>query len=182
MRSKILFISITNFIFGFIISFIVFKSDASLYKIDTNINIFDIINLIVTSSIAIAIGWYITKRFTESRYVKEYTIKEIYNYADHLRIIEKQLYCGKVEIKEIIPFLTELTFKLEKLINTINTFHININGVEKLKEHRRLLYMALSDIDENKLALNEIKLTQVKEVLNLMDIEIKRLIYIINAL
>ena len=42
--------------------------------------------------------------------------------------------------------------------------------------------MALSDIDENKLALNEIKLTQVKEVLNLMDIEIKRLIYIINAL
>ncbi len=61
MRTKLLFISITNFIFGFIISFIVFKSDISLYKIDTNINIFDIINLLVTSLIAIVIGWYITK-------------------------------------------------------------------------------------------------------------------------
>ena len=44
---------------------------------DKNISPFDVFNLIVSSIVAIGLGYYITKKLTEERFMKEYLIADI---------------------------------------------------------------------------------------------------------
>lgn len=173
--------SILNFILGLIIGIVLVKFNIYNYTLDTKINIFDVINLCITSSIAIAIGWYITKKITEIRYEKEYIIDEIFSLSKQFKDIEVMTNSHQeIELSSILPKLTDLALKLEKLANTIEIFNLHKEDLNNLKNERSELHIALTNTDGRVLILDQFKKTELKTIFNKFDCDIKRFVHNIN--
>lgn len=109
----------------------------------------DIINIIVTSSVAIYLGHYITKKLSAERYEKEFII-------DDLRLIESNIgdiytyFKGNSskDVSEVGEKIEILGKSVERLKTTLSVFNYSIS-VSSLEDKLKKLYAEGTNFDGN---------------------------------
>ncbi len=118
-------------------------------KYSKEISPLDIINIIVTSSVAIYLGHYITKKLSAERYEKEFII-------DDLRLIESNIGdiytyfrgSSSKDVSEVGEKIEILEKSVERLKTTLSVFNYDIS-VSSIEDKLKKLYAEGTNFDGN---------------------------------
>jgi hypothetical protein len=179
-------ISIVLFIL--IVAAIIFMFVRSLYcidwfntfKYDNNVSPFDVFNLIISSLIAIGLGYYITKKLTEERFMKEYLITDIEKVENELDNFESILNANNVDLQTVFNALNRLSHKIERIENTARLIDFSINELHNLKQLNFRLFLIATATDQTNVINTSQTNSQLEPVYNEISICLKRIVYHIN--
>ena len=92
----------------------------------------DILNIFVSGAIAIWLGYYITKKLTEQRFLKEFIIKDIYRIEEQIESFERLVHSNNAELKSIFNELNDLKHKIARFERTVKLTPFPCNDVKEL--------------------------------------------------
>jgi len=168
---------------GFIFMFV-----SSLYYIDwfntfvydKNVSPFDIFNLIITSIVAVGLGYYITKRLTEERFMKEYLIADIEKVENELENTESIFDTNNVDLLTVFNALNKLSHKIERIENTAKLIDFNVEEIQSLKQlSYRLFDIATATDDTNRINSFETNM-QLEPIYNDISVCLKKIVHQVN--
>ena len=174
-------------ILAVVLLFIFFRSlycDQWLCSIEYSkeISPIDVIDIIITTCVAIYLGHYITKKLSAERYEKEFII-------DDLRLIESNIgdiytyFRGNAskDVSEVSEKIEILGKSVERLKTTLSVFNYNIS-VSSLDDKLKKLYAEGTNFDGN--TWDPIKdtaqITVCMSYCGIMTIEIRKIVKDIN--
>ena len=100
----------------------------------------DVFNILFSGTIAIWLGWYITKKLTEQRFLKEFIIKDIYRIEEQIESFEKMTQNNKLELQTIFNELHELRNKIERFEKTTAITHFSSSEITNLSNYHKELF------------------------------------------
>jgi hypothetical protein len=100
----------------------------------------DIVNIFVSGAIAIWLGYYITKKLTEQRFLKEFIVKDIYRIEEQIESFEKLVHTSDVELQFIFNELHDLKHKIERFERTAKLTPFTCSEVKDLNNCHTQLY------------------------------------------
>ena len=152
------------------------------FEYDKNISPFDIFNLIITTIMAISLGYYITKKLTEERFMKEYIISDIAKIETELENIESVLNANNVDLSTVFNVLNKLSHKIERIENTAKLIDFKSDELNKL----RLLSYSLFEIatttdDSNKINTLQANI-KLEPIYNDFSKSLRKMVYNVNKI
>lgn len=152
------------------------------FTYDGSISPFDIFNLIISSIVAISLGYYITKKLTEQRFMKEFIISDITKVEMELENIESILSVNNVELTTIFNALNKLSHKIERIENTAKLITFEIDEIRNLK----FLYFQIFQIattTDNSTSINTfVSNSQLEPVFNDFSKSLRKMVYMVNKI
>ena len=144
-------------LFILIVAAIIFMFVRSLYSVDwfnkfeydKNVSPFDVFNLIISSIVAIGLGYYITKKLTEERFMKEYLIADIEKVENELENIESVLNTNNVDLLTVFNALNKLSHKIERIENTAKLIDFRTLEIQELKQFNYTLFQIATATDDS---------------------------------
>jgi len=100
----------------------------------------DILNIIISGAIAIWLGYYITKKLTEQRFLKDFIIKDIYRIEEQIESFEKLVHTNNAKLQSIFDELHDLKSKIERFERTTKLTPYSCNEVKDLNNCHIKLY------------------------------------------
>lgn len=149
-------------------------------KLDYDFALLDIVSLLITSIIAIWIGWYVAKKLSEQRFEKDFLI-------DDLRLIEKEIQ----EIDNVfkssrsvdITLVTSINNKVNALIDrfeeTLTLVSINLS-TDELQGRISDLYSISTDLPSSNEPIENIDVQSISVACDRVIIESRKLVIKIN--
>jgi uncharacterized protein YneF (UPF0154 family) len=101
----------------------------------------DILNIVVSGLIAIWLGYYITKKLTEQRFLKEFVIKDIYRIEEQIESFEKLIRVSNVTAAPIFNELNDLKHRIERFEQTVKLTPLSCSEIKNLNTCHTKLYM-----------------------------------------
>jgi hypothetical protein len=175
-------------LFILIVAVLIFMFVRSLYCIDwfntfeydKNVSPFDIFNLIITSIVAIGLGYYITKKLTEERFMKEYLIADIEKVENELENLESIFDSNNVDLLTVFNALNKLSHKIERIENTAKLIDFSTQEIQNLKHLNFRLFLIATATDEGN-TINSLQTnTQLEPIYNDISVCLKKIVYNIN--
>lgn len=150
------------------------------FEYDKNVSPFDVFNLIISSIVAMGLGYYITKKLTEERFMKEYLISDIEKVENELENIESVLSTNNVDLQTIFNSLNKLSHKIERIENTAKLIDFHTNEIEALKQFNFTLFQIATATDDSiKINSSQIN-TQLEPVYNGISLCLKKIVHQVN--
>ncbi len=100
----------------------------------------DILNIFVSGGIAIWLGYYITKKLTEQRFLKEFIIKDIYRIEEQIELFEKLINTNNAQLESIFNELHDLKHRIERFDRTAKLTHFSCKEIKDLNNCHTELY------------------------------------------
>ena len=105
----------------------------------------DIINIFISGGIAIWLGYYITKKITEQRFLKEFIIKDIYRIEEQVEVFEKLINTNNVQLQSIFNELHDLKHKIDRFDRTAKLTDFSCKEINDLNKcHTELFKISTS--------------------------------------
>lgn len=108
-------------------------------KYDQVVAPLNVLNLIVSAGIALWLGYYITKKLTEQRFIKEFIITDINKIEEELDNFKSIMSGNNVELETAFVSLNRLNHKIENVDKTAKLIDFSPNEIQEIK----LLYYKL---------------------------------------
>lgn len=188
LEIKIIMRKIFIGLFILIIAALIFTFIQSLYCIDwfntfnydQNVSPFDVFNLIITSIIAIGLGYYITKKLTEERFMKEYLISDIEKVESELENIEAVFNANNVDLLTVFNAINKLSHKIERIENTAKLIDFPIEDISKLKELKNKLF-AIATATDDASSINTFQTSmKLEPIYNDISMRLKKIVHQVN--
>ncbi|MDR1730058.1 MAG: hypothetical protein LBR52_05285 [Prevotellaceae bacterium] len=100
----------------------------------------DALNIFVSGVIAVWLGWYITRKLTEQRFLKEFIIKDICRIEEQIESFEKLINTNNATLQSIFAELNDLKHKIERFDRTTKLTLFSCNDVNYLNIYHTKLY------------------------------------------
>jgi hypothetical protein len=152
------------------------------FTYDLNVSPFDVFNLIISSFVAIGLGYYITKKLTEERFMKEFIIGDIAKVEMELENIESILSAQNVELSTIFNALNKLSHKIERIENTAKLINFESNEIKKLKSLYFQIFEIATNTDNSTRVNTIISNIQLEPVYNDFSISLRKMVYMVNKI
>lgn len=167
------------FVFLFIRS-LYYNNWFTTFTYDGNISPLDVFNLIISTIIALGLGYYITKKLTEQRFMKEYIISDITKVEEELENVETILATTSVELDTIFAALNKLNHKIERIENTAKLISFQCKEIAELKSlHFKIFEIATTT--ENSTRINTVDLKySLEPVYNNFSKSLRKMVYLLN--
>lgn len=152
------------------------------FKYDTTVSPFDIFNLLVSSLVAISLGYYITKKLTEERFMKEFLIGDITKIETELENIESILNTNNVEPLTIFAAINKLSHKIERIENTAKLIEFSCDELKRLKSlNFKLFEIATTTDDTNRVDALQANL-QLEPIYIDFSKSLRKMVYSVNRI
>jgi hypothetical protein len=118
------------------------------------INPLDIFNLIISSAVTVWLGWYISKKLTEQRFLKEFIIKDICKIEEQIDFFEVLIRTNNADLSPIFNELNILKHRIERFEKISKLTNFWCNNINDLNNYHTKLFkistedMKLSATDE----------------------------------
>jgi|WetSurMetagenome_2_1015567.scaffolds.fasta_scaffold44829_2 hypothetical protein len=169
-----------NLVFYFF-KFLFSQSWFSTLTLSTELVPLDVINIIVTSIMAIFLAWYITKRLSEQRFKKEFIIGDLKNIEEQIHYIERVTNdLQKIQLQPLLDLLLKLETHIHRFNKSLEILHINCNESKKLDKYYTSLYIKATDVDGQELDIDSAKRNEIRKVCTKFVLATRSIIYIIN--
>jgi uncharacterized protein YdcH (DUF465 family) len=192
MKNKMKKIMKWSFIvlFVLLIGVIIFLFVRSLYcanwfnsfTYDLDVSPFDVFNLIISSLVAISLGYYITKKLTEERFMKEFIIGDIAKVELELENIESILSANNVELSTIFNALNKLSHKIERIENTAKLIEFKSDEIKNLKLLYFQIFKIATNTDNSTRVNTIISNIELEPVYNDFSISLRKMVYMVNKI
>lgn len=170
---------IALFLFFFVRS-LYCKNWFSTFTYDGNVSPLAVFNLIVSSIIALGLGYYITKKLTEQRFMKEFIIADIKKVEEELENIEMILSTSNVTLETIFSALNNLNHKIERIENTARLINFKCNEIVKMKSlHFKIFEIATSSDNTSRIETVEMKYN-LEPLYNDFSKSLRKMVYLLN--
>jgi hypothetical protein len=100
----------------------------------------DVLNIFVSGAIAVWLGYYITKKLTEQRFLKELIIKDIYRMEEQIESFERLIKVNNIAVAPIFNELNDLKHKIERFERTVKLTPLSCNEVKGSNACHKKLY------------------------------------------
>jgi hypothetical protein len=100
----------------------------------------DIFNMLFSGAIAVWLGWYITKKLTEQRFLKEFIIKDISRIEEQIESFEKITQSNKLQLQVAFDELHNLQNKIGRLERAIKLTDFSCKNIAVLNTYQRRLF------------------------------------------
>lgn len=144
------------------------------------LNPFDIITLIVTTIVTLWLGWYVSKKLTEQRYQKEYIITDLKKIEEEINYIERVMESTTLDLQTLLGVLNKLKIYIDRFSKTIDVFQISSIDSKELNKYYTKLFIKSTDLDGDKLDLDEVNRNEINQVSAEFIIVIREMIFTIN--
>ena len=167
---------------------IIFMFVRSLYSVDwfntfeydKKVSPFDVFNLIISTIVAIGLGYYITKKLTEERFMKEYLISDIEKVENELENIETIFNAKHVELMTVFNAVNKLSHKIERIENTAKLIDFKTKEISKLKELNTNLFASATATDEASSINTYQTHLQLEPIYNDISVCLKKIVHRVN--
>lgn len=139
MAAGLLIVVVATFLFLFIRA-LYCQYWFSSFVLSKEIAPLDVFNVFFSGGIAIWLGWYITKKLSEQRFLKEFVIKDIYRIEEQIEAFEKMSRSNTLELQTVFNELHELRNKIDRFERTARLTHYPIKEINNLKKYHTELY------------------------------------------
>lgn len=141
----------------------------------------DVIALLLTSFVTIFLGYYITKKLTESRVEKDSLIEDLKKIESYIYAIQDILKkYDKISIQQITSELNMMILSITRFKNSLEIIEEKKIKTEDLDNHFYQLYTLTTDF-EGELAIVEDLLTgRILQASDTVLLDVRRLIHSIN--
>lgn len=180
-----------KFILGFItlilalIIFVLFKSLCntswfSKFTFTNEINPLDIFSLITSLGVAIWLGYFITKKLTEDRFIKEFVISDICKIEEEVNFIERiTTESDKLELQTIFDGLHKLKQKIERFEQTSRLIGIGNKDFTSVNKCHSKLFLITTNSDKDIIDFQN-KRNEIEIVCSDFIIELRGIICSVN--
>ena len=142
---------------------------------------FIIFSLIVTTLLTLWLGWYVSKKFTEQRYEKEFIITDLKQIEEEIKYLERNLLSSSLDIQNVLGMLIKLKIYIDRFSMTIEIFKIStLAEVKVLDDNYKKLYKKTTDIDGNILILDSHLRNEISQVCSKLIGGTRQMIFKIN--
>ena len=124
----------------FFIRAVYFQYWFSTFRFSKEVDPLDVLNVFVSVLIAVGLGYYITKKLTEQRFLKEFVIKDIYRIEERFESFEKLVSTNDAKIESIFAELHDLKQRIKRFEQTTKLTSLSCNEVENLNKCHTQLY------------------------------------------
>lgn len=150
------------------------------FEYDKIVSPFDIFNLIFTSFVAIGLGYYITKKLTEERFMKEYLIADIEKVENELENFESIFNSKSLELSTVFNSLNKLSHKIERIEKTADLIDFKATEINNLKKFNLELYKIATKTDNSSQIDTYETNLQLEPIYNDISACLKKIVYNIN--
>lgn len=185
-RVKYILTGLVIFIIGLLVILFVrslyYNNWFSTFTYNKDIAPFDVFNLVISGLIALGLGYYITKKLTEQRFMKEFIISDITKVEEELESVENLLSTSSVELETIFSALNKLNHKIERIENTAKLIGFECEEIAKMNTlHLKIYQIATSSDNSTRIETIELNYN-LEPVYNDFSKSLRRMVYLVNKI
>ena len=166
------------FFIGFIVDLLCNKWHCNI-EYTNSVSLIEIINIAVTVSVTIWLGWYVTKKLAEQRFIKEFLIADIYKIEESLTALERLTLAGKLEVETVFQNLHFLRAKIDILQKTTEIAEIETSEISNLLALHIQIHAKTTNADGNEIDIASQK-TEISELCKKFVLSLREIVCYIN--
>lgn len=143
----------------------------------------DVINIIVSSSVAVYIAWYISKKLTAVRYEKEYLIKDLQQIDNEVFNLSSCVTeSSQIPIADILVKLNKIKVVIDRFQRTVLLVQLSAIKLFPINSSYLDLYQSMTDIDGYMLEFTPEKKNEIQKYVSDLAYHIRKTIFQINKI
>lgn len=150
-------------------------------QVTNDISPFDVFDLILTTTVTIVLAWFVTKKFTESRYKKEFVINDLKSIEEQINNIEKlAILESRIDLQNQLYNLQLLNSTIEKLKYSMILMDLECQQINRLDFYFQLLFQETTNVDGNEVDFSELNRIELDNCCRHFILVIREIICHIN--
>ncbi len=148
--------------------------------LSNNVDPIAILGIVVSATVAVWLGWYITKKLSAQRFQKEYLITDIKQIEAEISFIERKMQASDIELQTILELLNKFKLYIDRFSKTIDIFQITSINSTKLAENYNRLYSKTTNTEGDQLNIDESVRIEINDICSSIIAETRQMIFVIN--
>lgn len=140
----------------------------------------DIFSSVISTSSAIWLGWYITRKLSAQRFEKEYIITDIKKIEEELFSLEKQLKVSNMELQTVLEILNNFNLYINRFSKTLDIFEVKSISPTNLSKAFQKLYVRTTNVEGTHLNIDQTLTIEIRTICSAILIETRQMICAIN--
>lgn len=154
----------------------------SRIEFEKNLAPLDLISVLLTSLVTIFLGYYITKKLTESRIEKDSLIEDLKKIESYMYSVQDVLKNYKiVDLQQISMELEMAVLNINRFKNTLKIVGENSVKTQSLEDCFFQLYTISTNFDGETAQVNDLSSGKILQKSDQVLLEVRRLMHIINT-
>lgn len=150
-------------------------------SLDTQVNPFDIITLIINSGLTVWLGIYIAKKLTEQRYQKEYLMDDLKKIENYVYDIDKAIEISStISLDQLLDHCNKIKVSISRFEQTLNIFNISDYNTIALNSQFVNLYSEITNLPGNTLIINGVNRITISNHCTNVVTQTRLLIFMVN--
>lgn len=151
-------------------------------EFERNLPPLDLISLLVTSLVTIFLGYYITKKLTESRIEKDSLIEDLKKIESYMYSVQDVLKnYKKVDVRQITTELEMAVLNISRFKNTLKIVGEKEIKTESLENSFFQLYTISTNFDGETAQVDDLASGKILQKSDQVLLEVRRLMHVINT-
>lgn len=140
----------------------------------------DIFSSVISTSCAIWLGWYITRKLSAQRFEKEYIITDIKKIEEELFSLEKQMKVSSMELQTVLEILNNFNIYIDRFSKTLDIFEVKSISPTNLSNTFMKLYVRTTNVEGTQLNIDQTLTIEIRTICSVILMETRRMICTIN--
>lgn len=144
------------------------------------VNPLDIITLVISTSVTIWLGIYISKKLTEQRYQKEYIINDIKLIEEEIVFFDRNtMQSSSLDLQPTVNVLNKLKSYIDRFSKSLEIFNISID-IKLLNSGFNNLYTKVTNTSGSSLILDDTNKHEIASICNDLVLVTRKIVCSIN--